>query len=348
MSNVTASCGLPIDSGTLVMDSSTNPPELKVVGVSDVNSQNIVYVSTVANGTPDGSILNPFTSLSGALSYVVTSAFTSVTVVFYGGTYTETGDVTFPNIPITIEGNQAHLTISGTVTIPNPHYVRKDLFTTATNVVYNNFTTGARCIVTGGSITGNMTINSYVEMSAVQLNGGVITVGNTGQLLVSLCSPTSTFISTGMLTINKINMNTGFAGYLIYSTNGQVTITESLITNTNTGSGGCISCVNTASTVPNIIENNFLISMGVGYCLTSGNAVTIYSRCYISGTNTLLGSAQYGTNSDIIGGGTVMKLTSDATGDMYYRNSTGLLTRLGIGTNGQALKVSGGIPTWTT
>lgn len=39
-------------------------------------------------------------------------------------------------------------------------------------------------------------------------------------------------------------------------------------------------------------------------------------------------------------------LGSDATGDIYYRNSIGHLTRLGIGTNGHVLKVSGGLPAW--
>jgi hypothetical protein len=39
-------------------------------------------------------------------------------------------------------------------------------------------------------------------------------------------------------------------------------------------------------------------------------------------------------------------LGSDAQGDIYYRNASGVLTRLGIGTSGQALLSSGTIPTW--
>ena len=38
--------------------------------------------------------------------------------------------------------------------------------------------------------------------------------------------------------------------------------------------------------------------------------------------------------------------TSGATGDLYYRNGSGHLTRLGIGSTGQALRVSGGVPAW--
>lgn len=45
----------------------------------------------------------------------------------------------------------------------------------------------------------------------------------------------------------------------------------------------------------------------------------------------------------------VINVTSDAGGDIYYRNSGGAFTRLGIGTSGQVLSVSaGGIPEWTT
>jgi len=42
----------------------------------------------------------------------------------------------------------------------------------------------------------------------------------------------------------------------------------------------------------------------------------------------------------------LMTLGSDATGDIYYRNSGGLLTRLGVGANGNVLTLAGGIPSW--
>lgn len=38
--------------------------------------------------------------------------------------------------------------------------------------------------------------------------------------------------------------------------------------------------------------------------------------------------------------------TSGASGDLYYRNSTGDLVRLPVGTNSQVLTVSSGVPTW--
>lgn len=41
-----------------------------------------------------------------------------------------------------------------------------------------------------------------------------------------------------------------------------------------------------------------------------------------------------------------MTLGSDATGDTYYRKSSGALTKLGIGSTGQVLTVSAGLPSW--
>lgn len=43
-----------------------------------------------------------------------------------------------------------------------------------------------------------------------------------------------------------------------------------------------------------------------------------------------------------------LTLGSDATGDVYYRNSSGTTTRLPIGSSGQVLTVTGGIPSWST
>lgn len=52
-------------------------------------------------------------------------------------------------------------------------------------------------------------------------------------------------------------------------------------------------------------------------------------------------------HDSIVGAGTVMALGSDATGDMYYRNATGFLTRLGVGASGQVLN-GGTVPSWGT
>jgi len=76
-------------------------------------------------------------------------------------------------------------------------------------------------------------------------------------------------------------------------------------------------------------------------------------------TMALIAATQTLTNKTISGatisGGTISGVTSasltlgsDATGDIYYRNSGGNLARLGIGTSGFVLTVSGGLPAWVT
>ncbi len=52
-------------------------------------------------------------------------------------------------------------------------------------------------------------------------------------------------------------------------------------------------------------------------------------------------------NNKTIGTGWKLALGSDGTGDIYYRDSSGNLTRLAIGQSAQVLAVSAGLPAWT-
>lgn len=63
------------------------------------------------------------------------------------------------------------------------------------------------------------------------------------------------------------------------------------------------------------------------------------SNATITGTNSAANLTMTGT--------TAIDLGSDATGDTYYRDSGGDVERLGIGSAGQILTVSGGLPTWS-
>lgn len=72
--------------------------------------------------------------------------------------------------------------------------------------------------------------------------------------------------------------------------------------------------------------------------------VTSLSSLTAHGTIT---SGGLGTGAVI--GGVTMTLGSDASYDLYYRNSSGVLTRLGMGTTGQYLAANtSGAPTWGT
>lgn len=74
--------------------------------------------------------------------------------------------------------------------------------------------------------------------------------------------------------------------------------------------------------------------------LESGDSFNIASGS-ILGTYSLAGTPTWAAAPTV-------SIGSDATGDIYYRASGGLLTRLGIGSAGQVLSVSGGLPAWAT
>ena len=77
-------------------------------------------------------------------------------------------------------------------------------------------------------------------------------------------------------------------------------------------------------------------------------AVKTYVDANTGSNITTIGTVTNGTLGDGAAIGTVTtSLGSDATGDVYYRNASGKLTRLGIGNAEESLTVSGsGLPQW--
>lgn len=60
-----------------------------------------------------------------------------------------------------------------------------------------------------------------------------------------------------------------------------------------------------------------------------------------------LGTVTAGTlSTGAVIAGVTITVGSDATGDIYYRNASGVFTRLGIGSAAQVLTVAGGLPSW--
>lgn len=85
-----------------------------------------------------------------------------------------------------------------------------------------------------------------------------------------------------------------------------------------------------------------------GNATATGQTKTLnYGTGGASGSTTAitLGSSTSGATNNIRLNTTPV---SDATGDIFYRNSSGFLQRLGIGTVGQVLTVASGLPSWAT
>jgi fibronectin-binding autotransporter adhesin len=107
-------------------------------------------------------------------------------------------------------------------------------------------------------------------------------------------------------------------------------------------------------------------SINGSLCETTAGLVLFESgvNCYASSGLVNSGTAgqvaYYATSTNAVNGSSALTLTSasvsamaislgsDVTGDIYYRNSSGNLARLGIGSSGQGLFVSGGLPAWQT
>jgi len=96
--------------------------------------------------------------------------------------------------------------------------------------------------------------------------------------------------------------------------------------------------------IPNVLsihKNKHLTTNGFVKTSNGDGTLSVDTATYLTTTGT------FSTGGTL--GGVTVTLGSDATGDIYYRNSGGVLTRLGIGTSAQVLTVSGGgLPSWAT
>jgi len=89
-------------------------------------------------------------------------------------------------------------------------------------------------------------------------------------------------------------------------------------------------------------------STGVTAIANANATATDYTLTLPSATDTLVGKATTDTLTNKTLTSPVINVTSDATGDIYYRNAGGLFTRLPKGTDAQVLTLASGIPSWAT
>lgn len=81
--------------------------------------------------------------------------------------------------------------------------------------------------------------------------------------------------------------------------------------------------------------------------LDNANVVHLTGEENVTGIKTF--TSAINANGGINAAGNVaLNVGADAAGDMYYRNSSGLLSRLAKGADGQVLGLSAGIPAWQT
>lgn len=220
-------------------------------------------------------------------------------------------------------------------------------------------------ITNGNGVSGNPTIDissSYVGQNTITTLGTVSTGTWNGGIISGAYGGTG--INNGIKTITLGNNFTT-------SGNFALTLTQTGTTNVTLPITGTLATLNGTETFSNkildntnsltikdanlILQNSATTSKQVQFDLNSISAATTRTWAFPDAASTFVGTGTTQTltnktltNSNNILGSVTMSLGSDATGDIYYRNSSGVLTRLGIGSNGQFLNVSSGLPAWTS
>jgi len=87
------------------------------------------------------------------------------------------------------------------------------------------------------------------------------------------------------------------------------------------------------------------IYSGTTHTINSSGLLQVANQSNITGVSTVT-SGTWGTGAVIAG--VTMTLGSDAEGDVYYRNSSGVLTRLARGSDADVLTLASGVPSWAT
>lgn len=185
-------------------------------------------------------------------------------------------------------------------------------------------------VVSGAS--GTLTLPSGATINAGEF------AGNNSIISEVDGSNKPTFVSprTAGGTIITSTLNTGTGGWTISGT--PTVATFAFIYSIK------IKAINYSNlTYANIIESEQLTLSGTANRITvTGNVIDIASNYVGQNSITTLGTITTGTigTGAVIGGATIT-LGSDATGDIYYRNASGVLTRLAAGAAGTFLRFAG-------
>lgn len=318
----------PTFTGTVSSAAISNSGNISTATLNNIIFNNAVSTATVTFGSGKTIAINNSLTFTGTDSSSVafgtggTVAYTSNNLsVFASTTSAQLAGI------ISDETGSGALVFGTSPTIATP--------------VINGLPTGT------GVATANTVSTLVARNSSGDFSAGTITASLTGHASADLALAGGTMaggITMGGNAIVGVSTVAGGSG----TTGTQLTL------QTTTGIGTTDAFAfkggnNGATTFATLQTGSFNLQSGSTYSI---NGTSVLSGSTLGGgvtasSLTSVGTLTSGTaGTGFVVAGVTMTVGSDATGDVYYRNSGGVLTRLGIGSTGTVLTVAGGLPSW--
>lgn len=323
--------------GALVVDGHTlNANERVLVKNQTAGLENGIYAVTATGDISNPWVLTRATdadnSPSGEVAY---GDFTFVqqgsTNAGFGYIVNTTGTITIGTTAISyIQFNAGQVVVAGNgLTESTPGTLA---INTAVTVDLNTAQTLTNKTITG-TFTGNLTGN------ADTVTNGVYTTGSYADpsWITSLAKS-----KVGLGNVENTALST-WAGSTNLTTLGTIT------TGTWTGTAIAIANGGTGATDAGTARTNLGLAIGTDVQAYNSTLAAVAGGTYtgddsIATVGTITAGTWNGTTIGAIYGGT--GLTSYTTGDIVYASGTNTLAKRAIGTDGQILTVSSGVPTW--
>jgi surface antigen len=193
-----------------------------------------------------------------------------------------------------------------------------------------------------GNVTGNLTGNADTVTTNANLTGEVTSVGNAAEIADDVVDEANLKVSNAPTNGYVLSAQSGDTGGLTWVDN---THAAGTVTSVTAGAGMTQSGTSTINPTLDVVGTADRIT-------ANANDIDIAST-YVGQTSiTTLGTVTTGTwGTGSVIAGTTMTLGSDGTGDVYYRNASGILTRLGNaggGDDDKVLTLASGLPSWAS
>ena len=284
-----------------------------------------------------------------------------ITVNASGNTFTSTvtNATTTPAINLTIPLASQTGTTAGLLS--NTDYAtfnaKQGALTAGSGISIASNTISATGLTTSNLSSSAGILNGQLANSAITLGSTSMSLGSTNTTIAGLTSVTSTGF-TGALTGNASTATALATARSIYGNNFDGTAALSGVISTTFGGTGASSTSQnfvfagptSGAGAPGFrLLTSADVPAGSGNYIANGTTQQASSNFNISGsgvvgTSLSAGSLSLTTALSVANGGTGQN--SYTTGDILYASATNTLSKLGIGTTGTVLTVSGGIPSW--